>query len=375
MNKTLTRSSGVDVNKTYVFLIQRRAHRGTEVDFTIPSVDEIIEPEVGPDGKVLMDANGNPLNYKTRQIRYLPGERSIYVDEQSTPFYNDKMRVIQGRPLKAADRVMIIPGTEVNKVEFMLKTNANGSNPNRDKRRAILFTINDTEAQAKKAMEDDEARITAQYRIMNMPIEQLKPLMLTMAKSSAEIQKVNNMEIFELRQKARGIADKNPKDFLQSMSTDNNEMKYIVNAGIAAGVIEVVDATNSLKWAGGNLIVQAPHGINPIEHLVLLAKNDSKMNEVVQEIKVRGNTTIPNTGPIEEKKAVFGRKGEEKQDWLDKWIYGNIESGKILSKGPKLYPYPENDQIQYGHNKLKEALLADNKKLFIELDSLYSSSN
>lgn len=377
MNKTLTRSSSVDVTKSYVFLINRRPHKGTEADFTIPSVDEIIEPELGPDGKVLLDESGNPRSFKTRQIRYLPGERSIYVDEQSTPFYNDKMKVIQGRPIKAVDRVMVVSGTEVNKVEFLMKTNANGSNPNRDSRRAILFRLNDPESQAKKALENDEARINAQYRILHMPIEQLKPLMITLAKSTAEIQKISIMEINELRYMARSIADKDPKKFLESMSTDGNEYRFIINSGIANGVIKIIDATNSIIWHDGGILIQAPHGLNPTEHLVTMAKNDTKMADAVREIGKRGNTTLPNVAPIKESaslKPVFGEKGEEKQDWLDKWIYSMVKEDKITMRGPQYYPYAENKEIHFTHKPLKEWLKANNLEKFNELNALYSSN-
>lgn len=356
----------IDVTKNYVYLIQKPGsnsinqkddQRAPETDFTIPSVDEIIEPVLNEKGEVIIGDDGQPAQFRTRQIRYMQGEMSIYVDEQSTPFYDQKGKVIQGRPIKAVDRVMTVAGTEINKNLFLLKTNANGSNPHRNKNRAILFHLNEPEKHAAKANENDEAQTNARYRILHMPIEELKPLMITLAKSQAEINKISEMQIQELRLMARSKADKNPKLFLESIRNEDNTLKYVINSGIENKTIKVVDATNSIVWADGGIVCQAPHGMNPIDHFVSLAKNDPKLLSTIDEIKRRSNTTMPKTGDIKEATA--------SGDWLDVVIDEAVAKNVVIKNGP----WYKWDEQNLHKTKFKEYLQANNLAKFVELRS------
>src|SRR3990167_7282924 len=116
---------------------------------SIPVVDEIEE------------------NGKNRTIRYIPGESSIYKDEQSPDAKGIKSEIIFQHGM------MAVPAYQKNLIEYLSKCGYNGSNLHRTNGREILFRVYDPDADRAKLYQDAMGITNVENIVREMKIDQL----------------------------------------------------------------------------------------------------------------------------------------------------------------------------------------------------------
>jgi hypothetical protein len=198
------------------------------------------------------------------------------------------------------------------------------------------------------------------------------------AKSHNEAKQISLLSESEMRFRIIDIAEKDPESVMRPINSKADRYKFALHYAASVGTIELNESINVLKWPNGDIFASGKQGINVIDYFVTLAQGDIEAGDLMDKIILLSKVKFPDDRPVEAQiaeptgsKPNYAQKKEENQDWVDKWIYAQIDAGKIATKGPKYFPYPEDDKIHTTHNAFKEALQKDGLKLFNELNAKY----
>lgn len=195
----------------------------------------------------------DPEKGENRKIRYVPGEASIFVDEQSE---NAKMR----EPIAFNNGYLFVDHTNPTLKKYLDSCNVNGSNPHRIKSRSILFKVKDDEKNAQQKIEQVGATMDAVQSALKMPLNELV--------GYAKVLGVNtNKSVDEIRWDMKIQAEKNPKAFLAGMNDPRTEMKQLLLMAEESGIISM--KKSAVTWvSSGNTICVPAIGVKPIERMV-----------------------------------------------------------------------------------------------------------
>lgn len=363
-----------DINSSKTYTTTRKANGGNEVYTSIPSTDEILDYERDKDWNIVKNPDGT-VNRVTRIIRYAPGQPTIFKDLQSKDVDNRKLR-----PIRFIGSSRVVSGKEITLTEYLDKCNYNGSNPERNNEKPIIFSEWEPQKLAAKANEKKISKINAGYRATTMREEEMRLFLTIRAKSHNEANQIARLSESEMRFRIIDIAEKEPESVMRPINSKADRYKYALHYAASVGTIKLDEAMNVLKWpSSGEIFASGKQGINVIDYFVTLAQGDVEAGKVMDDIIVLSKVKFPDDRPVEEQiknpeKKTFGEKKEENQDWLDKWIYDQVKNNKMVKNGPHYKPYINDASISFTHNKLKEWLLADKKAKFNELDELYEAS-
>lgn len=285
-----------------------------------------------------------------RTIRYIPGEMSIFKDEQTpddkVPKQNFHLEFINGDKL--------IGGRETLLIKYLMLTNKNGSNPNRDKAvRAAFFTVDPGES-LKSVMESDELASEAQHFCYKGAWDEVAAYAMVLGmpldKDPAEIR-------YSLRMRAK----ENPKAFLDGLNSKNMKRKYFVMEAINQGILKKNSQTNTISWRDGGVITQAPIGKDMVDDFVdsTFTTNGEKVFQAIMAILrpeekiVKVPTELVNTPSAEElakikletmpvipQVVLTDITNDEALAYLEK----GVEKGCITFKKPMWYTYKDQNK-------------------------------
>lgn len=195
----------------------------------------------------------DPETGENRKIRYIPGESSIFADEQPK---ESKMR----EPIAFNNGFLYVDHTNPTLKKYLDTCNANGSNPHRIKSKSILFTLKDDEKNAQQKIEQVGATMDAVQAALKMPLNELV--------GYAKVLGVNtNKSVDEIRWDMKIQAEKNPKAFLAGMNDPRTEMKQLLLMAEESGIISM--KKSAVTWvSSGNTICVPAIGVKPIERMV-----------------------------------------------------------------------------------------------------------
>ena len=195
----------------------------------------------------------DPETGENRKIRYVPGETSIYADEQSE---NAKMR----EPISFNNGYLFVDHTNPTLKKYLSLCNANGSNPHRIKSKSIIFTVKDDEKSAQQKIEEVGSTMEAVQSALKMPVNELM--------GYAKVLGIKiDRSVDEVRWDMKIQAEKNPKGFLAGMNDPRTEMKQVLLMAQESGIISMKG--KSVTWsASGNTICIPPVGIKPLDKMV-----------------------------------------------------------------------------------------------------------
>ena len=213
----------------------------------------------------------DPETGENRKIRYVPGETSIYADEQSE---NAKMR----EPIAFNNGYLFVDHTNPTLKKYLNLCNANGSNPHRIKSKSILFTVKDDEKSAQQKIEEVGSTMEAVQSALKMPVNELM--------GYAKVLGIKiDRSVDEVRWDMKVQAEKNPKGFLAGMNDPRTEMKQLLLMAEESGIIAMKG--KSVTWsASGNTICIPPVGIKPLDKMVDYCSQDEG-EQVYAEIERR----------------------------------------------------------------------------------------
>ncbi len=195
----------------------------------------------------------DPKTGENKKIRYVPGESSIFADEQPK---EAKMR----EPIAFNNGFLFVDHTNPTLKKYLDTCNANGSNPHRIKSKSILFNVKDNEKTAQDKIAQVADVMDAVQSALKMPLNELV--------GYAKVLGVNtNKSVDEIRWDMKIQAEKNPKGFLTGLNDPRTEMKQLLLMAQESGIISMTKS--AVTWvSSGNTICVPAIGVKPIERMV-----------------------------------------------------------------------------------------------------------
>jgi hypothetical protein len=255
-----TKSFGRRSNKPTIFqLIQGRKIRNGRVTYPIVYM---IKAE---------DIIYDPIKGVNRKIRYIPGEASIYEDEQKK---ESKVRA----PITFNEGHLPVSAQNPTLKLYLENCNANKDNPNRMTGSPAVFKLIDKERDAKKVINKEMKQLDAMQLALKMPISKLigyaKVLGVNVDKSTEEI-----------RYDMKVLAKKSPESFITGMDDPKTEIKEVIINSMEYGIINV--QSNRVSWQRGTskvLITHVPVGKDAKDHFAEFCLTDEG-NLVLEEMR------------------------------------------------------------------------------------------
>ena len=217
----------------------------------------------------------DPIKGINRKIRYIPGESSIFEDEQKK---DTKVKA----PITFNEGFLIVGKQNPTLKKFMEHHNQNGDNPNRMTNTSIAFRKKDTERKAKVDLKKSVMEVDAISLALKMPINKLigyaKVLGVNVDKSTDEIR--YDMKI---------LAQKDPKAFISGMDNPLTEIKENILLAKEHGLISI--EANKVTWIKGAarpLITHVPIGKKAVDHFADFCKvgeGESVLDEIKNQLK------------------------------------------------------------------------------------------
>ena len=258
-----TKTFGRKSNKPTIYqLIQGRRKRGGR--WTYPIVYMIKAEDIIYD----------PIKGVNRKIRYIPGEPSIYEDEQKK---ESKVRA----PITFNEGHLPVSAQNPTLKAYLENCNANKNNPNRITGSPAVFQTIDKERDAKKVINKEMKELDAMQLALKMPISKLigyaKVLGVNVDKSTEEI-----------RYDMKVLAKKSPLSFITGMDDPKTEIKETIINAKEYAIINI--QTNRVSWQKGTstvLITHVPVGKDAIDHFAdfcLTDEGEIVLNEMKKQI-------------------------------------------------------------------------------------------
>ena len=195
----------------------------------------------------------DPTTGENKKIRYVPGEASIFAEDQPEGV---KMR----EPITFNNGFLFVEHTNPTLKKYLDTCNANGSNPHRIKSKSILFLIKDDQKTAQDRISQVTDTMDAVHSALKMPLNELV--------GYAKVLGVNTSKsVDEIRWDMKVQAEKNPKGFLAGMNDPRTEMKQLLLMAQESGIISMTKT--AVTWvSSGNIICVPAIGVKPIERMV-----------------------------------------------------------------------------------------------------------
>lgn len=230
-------------NKPWVFKLLKKSSNPTikgrhyPVSLSIPVKDTIFDPETGTN----------------RQIHYLPGEASIFVDEQSKEAQKTKSSII----FKSG--TLMVKRVQPNLHKYLTACNWFAGNENRMPGKTPIFKLDDVTRDIEKEMSDIDMQYKAMGLALNSPAEKLLAF--------AKVVGVNiDRPMVEIRHDLKILADRNPSHFITQFENPRLDRKLRVMMALEYGVIG--KNTQMFHWKSGGKntpIVNIPMGKNAVD--------------------------------------------------------------------------------------------------------------
>lgn len=269
-------------NKIYLFVL----HQHTDV----PSIQGQRFPNSV--SLKLIDQIYDPIKRKTRIIQVIPGETSIYKDEQSDEAKN--MQPIIKTFTRNGD--LVVETRESQTLDFLMNCNWNGSNPNRNKSSEIKFWLIDNKSGIEHEIKKDEAEAEAANWCYKAEFKHI-----------VRYARVLGLDIDvdpdQLRHSLRQIAKRDAQKFNDGLKNKYTQRKFYVLEAVDMGIVSVDLRNNSLSWTNGHLITNSPLGKHPVDHFVDLSMSNTDMDMTYRTIHQQVEPNVAEAAP-EVKKTI-----------------------------------------------------------------------
>ena len=215
----------------------------------------------------------DPEQDTERVIRYIPGETSIFKDEQGK---EAKLK----EPIIFSNGAIIVQKQNPLLRKFLDMSNLNTSNPNRNTNRRPVFYRVDEGKSAAENVSKEMKKIDATHLALKMPLDKLV--------GYAKILGINtNKSTDEIRWDMKVLAEKDPTSFVAGYDNPQNDLKQVILKAQEYNMISL--STNEITWVMGDarpLICHVPIGIKPMDKMVDFCMTDEG-RVVLDEIKKR----------------------------------------------------------------------------------------
>ena len=208
-----------------------------------------------------------------RKIRYIPGEPSIFEDEQKK---DAKVK----SPITFNNGFLMVDYTNPSLKKFLNMCNTNKSNPNRMNSTTPTFMLMDYEKTAQEKLEKSVKSMDALRTVFDMKLDKLV--------AYASILGINTKKSTdEIRYDMKVIAEKDPTKFINGLNDPKMEIKQIIMRGKEMGILDW--NSKKMEWIRGSersVFTHVPLGIKPLDHLADLCVTDSGSG-ILDQIKAQ----------------------------------------------------------------------------------------
>ena len=220
---------------------------------------------------IIFDSEKN----QQRQIRYIPGQLSIFADEQ------DEKAVVKA-PITFNNGFLMVDKTNPNLRKFLDMCNANADNLNRRASSAPAFRKLDHEKNAKQNLKKSMKVLDAITTAIKMPLDQMVGYAKVLGVRT-------NKSTDEIRYDMKVLAEKDPEGFLKGLDDPKVEVKQILIRAQEANLISL--GKSVVTWIKGDLrpiIRHVPLGVTPLDCLSEFCLTQDG-DVVLQQIKIQLN--------------------------------------------------------------------------------------
>ena len=309
----------------------------------VPAQSEVLFIPEKLDSKGQPTGEGDMDKATNRLIAYLPGMRSIYVDEWSD---KEKENLKKLKSIKFINGFKTISTREKTLLEYLRTAGYNQANNATRIGSTTIYREVSYEDEAKKVVDKDNKMINAQYFVNNNPIDEVRAYAEVLCKTQAEVESVRTAGENTVRYNLKELAKTNPELFISGLTDPAMKNRLFIVRALQRDIIGIDDKETELFWnTNKEVFVQAPSGMSVIHYFADLSSKNDKYGKMVESIKELLN---------EEPK-------KEKSDWVTVFIENAIEKGAIITSGNwHLIPGETEDDepiLKYnGINKLRDAI-------------------
>ena len=319
-------------DKKFVFELSKKPNDASLKDPDGKVVQHNITTQIPMVGSVYF--KGKDGRGYIRRIRYVEGEKSIYVDEQVDSKGN---ALVNPTPVVAEfiRGKKEIDGTDTVKLAFFMTWDINGTKEDRDSKKTAQFHLVDTSKLASAGRKAHKQEFDAVNWCYNAKPNKLMGVATLLMNHE---QLMQNIE--DIRYNLVMIAKRNPPRFTELMDDPKTERNYIVRQAIERGLLVVNQNINGVCYAenpNAPLSV-AQSGKDPVYDFVTKSMTGGDVGKFYADIE---NYVNP---PVEEVKAIAYVPKEvvaekSKADLIDeselRVLYkSGIEKGVIEVKPP-----------------------------------------
>lgn len=236
---------------------------------SIPAVCQILDPRE---------------NYKSLTwIRYMKGEKSVFVDEQSQEFnvndyINNRYRLDK---ITFSHGVLTVKPSEPTLYQFLCLHAQNSNNHKKNGAKNTFFEYNPS-ALAKKRLDVERKNFEIQSSVFNLPFNQLKAV----ARVTGAVDttgRLDNMDSDEIRHNLLSLSRRDPKLFEQVTKDTNLTVKFDIHDALDKGYI-MWDShdTMVLRFSNGNQILKSSMGEDKVTYAAnfLSQKSPETLNSI-----------------------------------------------------------------------------------------------
>lgn len=238
-----------------------------------------------------LDDNGNKIEDESypRQIRYVRGAKSIFVDEMSDIEVEKKAEKIV---MKIG--FIAIPTRDKNLLNYLRYCGYNDANNDTRINSGVLFSEEDYEKEATEEVVKEKQLIEAQNFVYTAPIDEIRAFAEVLCKTKAAIDGLRLRGDDEVRRSLIPIAQKKPEIFVDGLKSQSLKNKVFITRAIQKSIIKIDEDQRTLTWAkGGEEIISSPIGLNVMDHFAEYAdkspENTKKLDAIKEMLSVSGD--------------------------------------------------------------------------------------
>jgi hypothetical protein len=163
---------------------------------------------------------------------------------------------------------------------YLMLCNYNGSNPNRDTTKEIIFEMVDEGKKSEVEMKRRNTRREALNIAAELSPEEVKNYIAALGQDDTR-------KIEVLRNELESLADNDPSEFLDLINNKQAIMKATINRALKKGVISFDEEQSRFSWPTGEAIltVSRSTGGDNVEELISYCVSSAKGEKVYQTIQ------------------------------------------------------------------------------------------
>lgn len=222
-----------------------------------------------------------------RSIRYAPGVKSIFVDKHNEDIDLERktgtVRFLKGKFTLDSDNPILI--------DFLMRCNFNGSNPDRIKNRPIKFYFKDVSKQYEKLEEDDDKDFKAKLWLKESSWDDILGYARVLLGPG-----VSDKDSNEVRHQMRLIIKANSSLFLDGLKDPNLIRKKVVLTAIDKDILKIDASRNTIYWKDKPLspLVEAPPTVDVVDSFVktLFTEEGNRVYDAIERFLSAENDEI-----------------------------------------------------------------------------------